>query len=347
VRIHLGHHFYGAGNLGDDFMLGGFLAAMRTLAAEATYTASIPFPLEPVRRRFPQIDWRPYDATDRQMCIEQCDVWLGLGGAPFQSAQSRWFVDHLMAEAALCAQYKRPMFYLGVGVQSENELHLAEVQALCAQARTIWTRDAASAKLLQSRGAATVVRAAADLSHVLFQSTPPPRAMPGRAAIVANFDFRDWPAAPTFLAALDRRAVRERVWLVQEHRDLPGAEKALHAALSSAEQASWPLHQPDVPHASLAEVIARWPTPEWLLSSRYHAVLACAWGGSKIVVIGTNEKLRAVAAELGAPLVAPEATSAAIEAALAQAAPSQALDGFATLAYQACAEFVAAARANF
>ena len=26
MRIHLGHHFYGAGNLGDDFMLAGFLA---------------------------------------------------------------------------------------------------------------------------------------------------------------------------------------------------------------------------------------------------------------------------------------------------------------------------------
>ena len=28
MRIHLGHHFYGAGNLGDDLMLEGFLRAL-------------------------------------------------------------------------------------------------------------------------------------------------------------------------------------------------------------------------------------------------------------------------------------------------------------------------------
>src|SRR5688572_31994751 len=90
VRIHLGHHFYGAGNLGDDFMLAGFLGAMRTIDSAATYTCCVPFPLVPLQQRFPAIKWLPYDQMTRRRCIEECDAWLGLGGAPFQSSLSRW-----------------------------------------------------------------------------------------------------------------------------------------------------------------------------------------------------------------------------------------------------------------
>src|ERR1044071_5657534 len=69
VRIHLGHHFYGAGNLGDDFMLAGFLAAMRTLAPETTFSCCVPFALEPLRQRFPEIAWLGYDDATRERCI--------------------------------------------------------------------------------------------------------------------------------------------------------------------------------------------------------------------------------------------------------------------------------------
>src|SRR6266542_643277 len=118
MRIHLGHHFYGAGNLGDDFMLAGFLAAMRTLTPGATFSCCVPFALEPLQKRFTAINWLPYDDATRARCIAGCDVWLGLGGSPFQSAQSRWFIDHLVREETLCAREKKPMFFLGVGVQT-------------------------------------------------------------------------------------------------------------------------------------------------------------------------------------------------------------------------------------
>src|SRR3954462_1504475 len=124
VRIHLGHHFYGAGNLGDDFMLAGFLSAMRSLAVEATFTCCVPFALEPLQQRFPAITWLAYDATARSRAIRECDVWLGLGGSPFQHALSRWFVDHLIGEADLCTRERKPMFYLGVGSQGAGELEL-------------------------------------------------------------------------------------------------------------------------------------------------------------------------------------------------------------------------------
>jgi polysaccharide pyruvyl transferase WcaK-like protein len=343
VRIHLGHHFYGAGNLGDDFMLAGFLGALRGLAPHATLTCSVPFPLAPLRARFPTIEWLPYENSARAPAVAACDVWLGLGGSPFQNAHSRWFIDHLLADAALCAAHGKPMFYLGVGVQTAGELELADTRRLLAQARAVWTRDPASAARLAALTPPPArVAAGADLAHLFFRDHPPPPAAPGRVTLVPNFDYADWPARENFLRAIDTLAAREHRWLAQETRSLPGAERALHASLPAAEISRWPLVVPDeipavsaptsasssttsdlVPDSvSLAAAFARWPSAEWLLTARYHAALAGAWAGSKVVIIATNEKLRAAARELSCPVVPPDADAATVARALAAAQPT-------------------------
>lgn len=346
MRIHLGHHFYGAGNLGDDFMLAGFLAAMRTLAPAATFTSCVPFPLEPLRQRFPTIDWRPYDETARRECIAACDVWLGLGGSPFQSGQSRWFIDHLADEAARCAAAGKPRYFLGIGVQTTTELTVPGVRDLYAQAAGVWTRDRASAERLRDHAGACPVAAAADLAHVFFQSTPPPAAQPGRVTLVANFDFDAWPGQEACLAGADLLRPTERIWLAQESRELPGAERALFAALPAAEQARWRLVAPDQAGAPLSEVLARWPSGEWLVTARYHAALAGGWAGSRVIVIATNEKLRAAARDLGAPTLGTAATPTEVQSALAAATPARPPHILAAQAHQACADFVRSAVAH-
>lgn len=345
VRIHLGHHFYGAGNLGDDFMLAGFLGALAQLAPGPTLTCSVPFALEPLQRRFPEIEWLPYSADLRSRAIAACDVWLGLGGSPFQHAQSRWFVDHLLEEAALCAREGKPMYYLGIGIQSAEEAAADCVRQLCAQATAIWTRDPASAERLQTGVSKMRIESAADLAHGFFRRQPPPPAVPGRLCLVANFDYGGWPGQPACLAAIDELNPAERVWLAQETRELPGAERALHATLPESERSRWRLVAPDIPGAPLERVLAGWPSGEWLVTARYHAALAGAWAGSKVVVIGTNEKLRAAAREIGAPLLAPDADQRAVREALLAARPV-AMEGgvrpLAEKAFAACAGFVAA-----
>ncbi len=344
MRIHLGHHFYGAGNLGDDFMVAGFLAAMRRLSPRATLTCCVPFALEPLRRRFCEIEWLPYDDAHRERCITSCDVWLGLGGSPFQSAQSRWFVDHLVREAALCAKAGKPMFFLGVGVQTAAELALADVRHLCAHAAGIWTRDPASAKFLAALPVPPArLESAADLAHVFFRDVPPPAAAAGRLTVVANFDYAAWAGQAEFLRAVNALPATERVWLAQESRELPGAERALHAALPDAERERWRLVIPDYPGAPLNEAVLRWPSGEWLVTSRYHAALAGAWAHSKIVVISTNEKLRAAARELSAPLLSPSANQATVARAFEAATPAHPPLASADLAFAACEDFVRSA----
>ncbi len=340
MRIHLGHHFYGAGNLGDDFMLAGFLTAMRTLAPAATYTCCVPFGLEPLRLRFPAIEWFPVEDTDRARCIAECDVWLGLGGAPFQSALSRWFIDHLLGEMELCAQEKKPMFYLGIGIQTAADLAEIDVRHLCARAERIWTRDFASAERLRALPARPAIDSAADLAHIFFRETNPPPAKPRRLTLVANFDYDAWRGQEDCLAAVKNLPATERVWLAQEARELPGAERLLFRALPAAEKAWWKLAIPEQPGTPLEHVLAGWPSAEWLVTARYHAAVAAAWAGSKIVVISTNEKLRSIAHDLHAPLLALGADEKSVARALA-AAPTVAAPGhLAERAWAACAEFV-------
>jgi signal transduction histidine kinase len=341
VRIHLGHHFYGAGNLGDDFMLAGFLAAMRTLAPRATFTCCAPFALEPLRRRFPAIEWLPCESADRERVIAGCDVWLGLGGSPFQNAQSRWFIDHLLGDATACARGKKPMFYLGIGVQNPAELGVPDTRRLCAQAAGIWTRDAASAARLAALPAPpALLEIATDLAHLFFRDNPPPAAAAGRITLVPNFDYGAWPGQPAFLRALGALPATDHIWLAQESRELPGAERALHATLSAADRKTWRLVAPEDAGAPLARVLERWPSGEWLVTARYHAALAGAWARSRVVVISTNEKLRAVAHELRTPLVPPDATADAVARALESAPVAAPLPLAAERAYAACAAFV-------
>lgn len=346
MRIHLGHHFYGAGNLGDDFMLAGFLTATRALAPGATFTCCVPFALEPLRSRFPAIEWLPYENSTREQCIGACDVWLGLGGSPFQSALSRWFIDHLISDAQLCRRLNKPMFYLGVGVQTQDELNVPEVRRLCAEASAIWTRDAGSAERLRALPDAPMVEAAADLAHIFFRDVHPPAFKPRRLTLVANFDYGSWPGQQAFLHATRTLAADDFVWLAQEERELPGAERDLFRRLSSAEQLRWRLVSPEHSGAPLCEVLARWPSGEWLVTARYHAALCGAWAGSKIVVLTTNEKLRAAARELHAMSLSPAADATAVSHALEAATIAPSPHASAELAHAACEAFLRSAVAH-
>ena len=346
VRIHLGHHFYGAGNLGDDFMLAGFLGAMRALQIPATFTCCVPFPLAPLQQRFRAIEWLPYEPTLRRRCIDASDMWLGVGGSPFQSSLSRWFVDHLVEDAETCARAGTPMFFLGVGVQTTHELGLPDVRRICSQAAGIWTRDAESSARIHSLPSPPPVETAADLAHIFFREFRPPPVKDGRVALVPNFDFGSWLGQGAVLRVVEKMPARERVWLAQESRALPGAERALYAGLTDAERSAWQFISPEIPGAALAEVLARWPSAEWLLTARYHAALAGAWAGAKIVIISTNEKLRGAAAELRSPFVSPDADETMVARAIANASPIAMPHALAERAQAACAELMRSAVAH-
>jgi hypothetical protein len=220
------------------------------------------------------------------------------------------------------------------------------VRRICSQAAGIWTRDAGSAERIHSLSSPPPVETAADLAHAFFREFSPPAAKPGRLTLVPNFDFGSWPGQGAVLNAVQNMPVRERVWLAQESRELPGAERALYAGLTTAERSAWAFISPEEAGAALPDVLARWPSAEWLLTARYHAALAGAWAGSKVVIISTNEKLRGAAAELRLPFVSPDADESMVARALASASPIATPYALAERAHAACAALIRSAVAH-
>jgi hypothetical protein len=245
-------------------------------------------------------------------------------------------------ERRWCEAKGKPMYFLCVGSQDRAGLANPELRAAAEFAQAIWTRDAAAAEPLSGlAGAPGRVRTAADLAHIFFEAHRPPPAAPGRLTAVLNFDYAVWPAMGAALAALDRLPASERIWLAQESRALPGAERELFKSLPKTDRSRWTLTPADDSGRELTEVLGRWPSGEWLLTSRYHATLAGAWACSRAVVITINEKLQGVAAEFGYPTLSPSADPGGLDVLLQSATPppESNLRSHASAARQACEEF--------
>jgi hypothetical protein len=62
LRIHIGHHFFGAGNIGDDLMIAGFLDALNSCQRDFTLSCAIPFDTGSQGIRFPEVNWLAFTA---------------------------------------------------------------------------------------------------------------------------------------------------------------------------------------------------------------------------------------------------------------------------------------------
>ena len=298
MRLHIGHHFFGTGNIGDDLMLAGFLSACAE-AGDVEFTCTTAGDTESQRRRFPQVHWLPYDMEPRQRMVAECDAWVGVGGTPFQLSVGPWFLDHLAGEVRMCREHGKPMFFIGVGVSEPESLRDSRAQEVLAQASKVWARDPASAQHLVAAGAGAKVVAGADLAHAWLsaQTIPPPEE--GVSAYVLNFeDARQFRPAALEVVIRAEPKLSHR-WLFQEVRRLSGSEAELFDSLAPDVREKLDVRKPDYVNATTGELLAALGVPQRVLTSRYHGALTAAWMGSRVVIVERSAKLTGAAAELG------------------------------------------------
>ena len=321
-RIHIGHHFYGSGNLGDDLMLDGFLSQFNS--TEATFSCCTPYKSSQLENRFPQVNWLPYTIEERLKAIQASDIWLGLGGSPFQNSVSTWFTDHLIVEANLCNTCSIPMLYLGIGAQESDAFKDPRLIEVFTLSKHIWTRDEETFDKLLKHGLPTQsVSIGSDLAHICFSIHTLSSIKSQQIAATLNFDYLDWEGLLPTLQSLENSSYKEKIWLIQETRNLKGSEQDLYKLLPPILQKSWKPQFADIPYKSMKEVLGNWPASEWVITSRYHTTLASAWAGSKTVVLAINDKLKNAAYDCDYPYLEKKANPREIIKALENSEPAK------------------------
>lgn len=346
MRIHIGHHFFGAGNLGDDLMLAGFLGHIEQRRRMVKLSCAIPTARHAgQQRRFPQIAWLPYDPTTRLRSIAACDVWLGLGGSPFQSDGGVRQLDHLVEEAALCRRFRKPMYFLCVGINNRESLETDQARRLLDQAEAIWSRDEYSGRLLAACADPDKIHVAGDLAHLYFRAHQPTAALQSGVGWVLHFEQAESFAPAAFESLLQAQAGPHH-WLLQESRPLLYSEATLLETLSHSARARLLVGGADYEAAQLSELLDAWPAVECMVTSRYHAAVVAAWRGARLAMVLRNDKLTGGAHELGVQVTAPALdNTATAKRLIAEARPIDRarLLGLADKAEQACDAFFAQA----
>lgn len=348
-HIHIGHHFFGAGNIGDDLMMAGFLLAVKRYMPEAHLTCCTPHDRSSQALRFPEVEWLPYDRATRERCVQSCDVWLGLGDSPFHAEIGSWFLDHLIQEMRICRYFSKPMFFLGVGVNDALALKRPQTRAITEYAEHIWTRDRGSAAGLATICGWEKVTAGADLAHIYLREQRFEERSDNTIAFILNFEDQSAFSEEALYQIIAEAEGWRCVWLVQEVRPLRGSELDIYHQLSASCQAQLELCVPDYKGTSTSDLLTAWGTPaSVIVTSRYHGAVTGAWMGSRVVAVTRNLKVGGAVSQLGLPSV-PAFTSVtpimeSIQA--SYAVPRSTLDTLADLADACCSSFFRVCRSG-
>jgi polysaccharide pyruvyl transferase WcaK-like protein len=301
IRVHIGHHFFGSGNIGDDYMLAGILALAADALPGARLSCCTPFDRASQQHRLPGVSWLEYTDPARDEAVAACDAWIGVGDSPFQSEVGSWFLDHLLAERDRCRRFGKPMYFFCVGVNDFGAMENPATRAIVESSRQIWTRDAQSARLLTAIVGPDRVASGPDLANVFFARRRFGGVEPGTIGLVLNFEDRSAFSADALAEVIARQSGRAHGvrWCVQEVRTLSGSEWELLATLPASHRERLDVRAPDYATASLDDLAACWGVPEVLVTSRYHGALFGAWAGSRVVVIERNAKLLGIVDQLG------------------------------------------------
>ena len=314
MNIFLGFDFYGAGNIGDDLVLAGFLSL---LPAGCQLTGVIPRNPSSQQRRFPEINWIQGGQDARATAIQDCDIWMGVGATPFSAEHRAWLLQHIKRDLALCHQYKKSAVL--VGVDAEKTLLTSSYRGLGSQIlrqlQAVITRDTQSVEILNTLEptAAADIRPGMDLANLfLTQWTPPERrARSGESVGVCYWEEEMDPRQLRRLRAALRclHGMGKTVcFFANEVRR--GYDDAVYHRVTRLRD-RWRLRRPmrlvrpDFARATLEGLLAHYAAFDIVVSSRYHALLTAAWMGCPALAIGKRQKVACLAQDLSLPLLRP------------------------------------------
>jgi hypothetical protein len=333
TKLLMGFDYCGAGNIGDDLMIGGFLRALERLGlADRMELFSFCYG-DPAsqRRRFPQVNW--IDRRERENWINNpvlrgVDCWAGVADTPMQATGGMWLIDRMFADLPHLPRFAQKLL-ISVGAETEALPLRARLGRIVEMFERISTRDEMSLGVFHGLGAnPSRCRAGADLAHLTLQEiagkAPAPPAREFDLGIIVAGDTLSAPDVDV-IGDFILQAPARVAFIANETRLQKNFERGIHARLverhgrrmlDAAE-----LIVPDYEQDSVAHLAAPVSRCRVVLSSRYHGALAAAWMGCDLGIIARSSKVLAAATDLQVPFISPPLSLAGLQGLLAQAIP--------------------------
>lgn len=311
--IVIGFNFYGAGNIGDDLMLEGFISGVRSLynGEMPRLAATSAFAIETQRKRFSGVDWIDRGSPTAREQIQEYDCWAGVGDTPFQITCGPWFAEFLESEIeGNRPRHSRVM--VGVGAESEILPINDRFARIVAHFDRISTRDEHSTRVLIDSKIAdpSQILTCGDLANIALKTIfkSPRNSYDFEYAVVVApdtltaKDLHEFRSALTHLKgsiALISGDIRPDGWM--EHGVY---EQWLARRWSPLRRKSVRL-RPPYEDGSTADLVVPFARCGTVVSTRYHCLLAAAWAGCRVAAVGRSSKVTALATELGVPVICP------------------------------------------
>jgi polysaccharide pyruvyl transferase WcaK-like protein len=307
-KLFLNFDFYGAGNIGDDLMLDGFVKSSSVTGNEMI--CSIPRRSDHQKFRFPEITFvqgeRRYDEA------LQCPVWVGVGDTPVQIKSGDWFLLKLEKDFSIMEGTNTHCFMIGVGAEREASLQSQRYRRVLSKCRNIWTRDEMSRSVLinEFRLNEDVIKVSSDLANISLSRLFEPESRNtirryelGVCYYDENVYADEISALKEFLKVLTSE--KNKVLLFANEVNQKGMfETAIYRRM-------YPMTErllkrkisfivPDYfSENSLPQILQHYSQCRTIMTSRYHALLTAAWAGCKVVALERSSKVSSLAKELG------------------------------------------------
>ena len=308
----LGFDFYGAGNIGDDLMLKGFLDTFGR-HCNGRFVCALPEDrITSQKLRFNQVDWLSVNEEQRGELASSCDCWLGVGGTPFQFSGGPWLLKRIGRDFHDLPDTKKWM--IGVGCEEEVLKEETSAKRITSEIEHIWTRDEKGRSLLvDSLGTPSErVTSGGDLAHIALKNIFSPREPQsegeetvGIVYYAENFTYNNEIALKKFV----RRILNDRkvVFLANDVRVQKGFETAVYKKLFGGVRGLIGLRpsliSPNYDTLDISSLVGHYSKIDTVMASRYHAILTAAWAGCRVVALDRSSKIRNLAIELDIPLV--------------------------------------------
>ncbi len=165
--------FWGAGNMGDDLMVDGFLRALQQLQQSniGKISCLCNCDISSQRIRFPQLTW--VDSNDEaalKQALDHAELIIGFGGTPFQLTSGDWLLRHMVRMFGLIKPQVEVIF-INVGAETEIRSRESEFAGVLRRINRCSTRDDFSRQVLAGLNvkSPSEIHVGADLANVSLQ----------------------------------------------------------------------------------------------------------------------------------------------------------------------------------